>query len=90
MMPTSQILTQFELTTAHQTSPDLRRMDMFNRARREEIDAMLYAMNSRQQLSVKAGGSTRTSHGIANLFNGMRKSIGNMLISAGTRIQHQS
>lgn len=90
MMPTSQFLTQFELTSATQTSPDLRRMDMYNRARREEMDAMLYAMNARQTAHVNGSKTGSTTSGIAGLFNGMRKSIGSMLISAGTRIQHQS
>lgn len=65
-------------------------MDMYNRARREEMDAMLYAMNSRQTAHVNGSKRGNATTGIAGLFNGMRKSIGSMLISAGTHIQHQS
>lgn len=90
MMPTSQTLTSFELSSATQTSPDLRRMDMYNRARREEMDAMLYAMNSRQRVSHNQTSGKRSNSGIASLLNGMRKGLGSLLISAGTRIQHQA
>ena len=90
MMPTSQFLTLHNLDTATQSNPELRRMDIYNRARREEMDAMLYAMNARQIARGRNSNARNTSTGIAGLFNGMRKSIGSMLISAGTRIQHQS
>lgn len=68
-----------------QTSPDLRRMDMYHRARREEMDAMLFSMSPRQQVSFSRTGSR--SNVFANLFGTIRNGIGQFLVSAGTRIQ---
>lgn len=90
MMPTSQTLTHFELSSSTQTSPDLRRMDMYNRARREEMEAMLYNMDSRQSVSYNGKAVSNRTSPISVMLNGMRKGIGHMLISAGTRIQSAS
>lgn len=83
MMP---MLTNFEQPFHGQTSPELRRMDMLNRARREEMDAMLFGLNPRFSVG-KAGNSARSRETlIGRMVTGMRAAIGNTLIAAGNRI----
>lgn len=84
MMPITHLYTT-NFTDSPQTSPDLRRMDMYHRARREEMDAMLFSMNPRQQVNV--GHSIPSSNRIASVFGSVRNGIGQFLISAGSRIQ---
>ena len=78
-----------DLLYSVQTSPELRRADLYNRARREEMEAMLYGMNPRHNVNVDS--STRLTpqtHTIAEMFHGLRRGIGNALITAGNRIQN--
>ncbi len=83
MMP---VLTNFEQPFHGQTSPELRRMDMLNRARREEMDAMLFGLNPRHTVG-KAGNSTRSRESlIGRMVHGVRAAIGSSLIAAGNRI----
>lgn len=74
-----------DLPAGVQSSPELRRMDMYHRARREEMDAMLFSMSPRQQVhfrrTITRGGS------LASVLGSVRNGIGQFLISAGSRIQ---
>lgn len=88
MMPPTMLAPHEELLYPTQTSPELRRMDMFNRARREEMNAMIHGMNSRD--AIRTAGSRRSkdeSFTFSRLLNGLRNGIGNALVSAGNRIQ---
>lgn len=68
-----------------QMSPELRRMDMINRARREELDVMVYGVSPRQPR--KARHAVRhQANSVVRFLSGMRNGIGNALIAAGTRI----
>lgn len=63
-------------------------MDMFRRARREEMEVMINGAHSRHTMS--SVGKRRTASepsNISRLVNGLRKGIGNALVTAGTRIQ---
>lgn len=83
MMP---VLTHFEHPFEGPTSPELRRMDMLNRARREEMDAMIFGMNPRYTVG-RTGFSTRNRESlIGRLVKGTRAAIGQSLIAAGNRI----
>lgn len=88
MMPFTQSVAVYELPSSAQTSPELRRMDIYNRARREEMDALLYNLNPRQTVAYERnpGGSGQESI-ITKIFNGLRFGIGSALITAGNRIQ---
>lgn len=80
MMP---VISHFDHPYEGHADPQSRRMAMMNRARRDEMDAMLFGLNSRQKAR-KTGTSTRTRE---SLINRMRAAIGNTLIAAGNRIQ---
>lgn len=80
MMP---VLTHFDHPYEGHSDPELRRLDMLNRARRDEMDAMLFSLNPRHTAR-KTGTSTRSRE---SLMNRMRAAIGNTLIAAGNRIQ---
>ena len=83
MMPTEDLLYSVRMT------PELRRADMYNRARREEMDAMLYSINPRHNVSTSRRiRSGRSTVGFASLFHGLRRGIGNVLITAGNRMQN--
>ena len=83
MMP---MMTNFETPFHGQTSPELRRMDMLNRARREEMDAMLFSLSPRHRVG-KAGNSARSRETLlGRMVSGMRAVIGSSLIAAGNRI----
>lgn len=83
MMP---MMTNFEHPFEGQTSPELRRMSMHNRARREEMDAMIFGINPRHTV-VRTGSSPRTRALLpSRMITGLRAAIGNSLIAAGNRM----
>lgn len=83
MMP---IMTNFEHPFEGQTNPELRRMSMHNRARREEMDAMIFGINPRHTV-VRTGSSRRTRGSLfTRIITGTRAAIGNSLIAAGNRM----
>lgn len=80
MMP---VMTHFEHPYENHNNPEVRRMAMLNRARRDEMDAMILNLSTRHTVR-GAQTSTRTRE---SLVNRMRAAIGNTLIAAGNRIQ---
>lgn len=80
MMP---VMTDFDFQSRNYDKPDIRRMSIYNRARRDEMDAMLFNLSTRQKVR-GAHTSTRTGE---TLINRLRAAIGNSLIAAGNRIQ---
>jgi hypothetical protein len=88
MMPINFGPTNFVRSDATQTSPELRRLEIYNRARREELDAMLYNLSPRQPIAYRSDSSARTQASIINrMVHGLRDGIGSALITAGNRIQ---
>lgn len=88
MMPTFSGTILFDVASQEQTSPELRRMDMLNRARRDEMDAMLHSLNPRHTVATgrtNVRGQQESAFG--KMINGMRDGIGTALIAAGNRIQ---
>lgn len=89
MMPPTMLNPHDELLYNVRVSPEIRRMDMFNRARREEMEAQIHNMNQRQ---ITQGSESRhnpgEANGFARLIQNVRNGIGNMLITAGNRIQN--
>ena len=85
MIPSSFALKMYETDSQHQLSPELRRMDMLSRARREEHDALAFGMSPRFARRA-ARRNTTTNNGVARAIANVRKSLGNMLISAGERV----
>lgn len=71
-----------------QSSPELRRMNMYSNARRAEIDALLHNVDPRHTVAYgqESGEKTQKS-GTTKVFNRVRSGIGNALITAGNRIQ---
>lgn len=87
MLPPTMLVPHADLLYPAQTSPELRRIDMYNRARREEMDAVLYNLSPRH--SVSYSGRTRDEREtltVSRLFTGLRNGIGSALITAGNRI----
>jgi hypothetical protein len=83
MMP---VLTHIEHPFHGQISPELRRMDMINRARREEMEVMLFGLNPRHTVG-KTGSSPRSRESLlGRMVSGMRAAVGSSLIAAGNRI----
>ncbi len=88
MMPPTMLVPHEELLYSAQMSPELRRMDMFNRARREEREAMLYNVNPRRSAAtVSKRRDANDSTSLSRIINGLRNGIGNALVTAGNRIQ---
>lgn len=88
MMPPTMLVPHEDLLYPTQTSPELRRMDMFNRARREEMETMLLNINPRHTTAhVSKRRNENESLSVARLVNGLRKTVGQALVTAGTRIQ---
>ena len=88
MLPPTMLAPHEELLYSPQTSPELRRMDMFNRARREEREALIHNVNPRHSMSTISNKRNESeSFNLARLFHGLRNGLGNALVSAGTRIQ---
>ena len=80
MMP---VMTHFDHPYENHTNPEVRRMAMLNRARRDEMDAMILNLSTRHHVwGAQSNSRTRES-----LVNRMRAAIGNTLIAAGNRIQ---
>lgn len=89
MMPPTMLVPHEELLYSPHTSPELRRMDMYNRARREEMEAILRNVNPRQSMqTVSTRRNDDESLTFSRLINGLRNGIGNLLVNAGTRIQN--
>lgn len=89
LLPPTLLVPAEDLLYTARTSPELRRADMYNRARREEMDAMLYDINPRQGVSSrKSRGSMPGNPSIGELLTRLRNGLGNALVSAGTRIQN--
>ena len=89
MMPPTMLVPHEDRLYPTQTSPELRRMDMFNRARREEMESQLYSVNPRQSLrSVSARRNAQESMTFGRILNSVRNGLGSMLITAGNRIQN--
>lgn len=89
MMPPTLLFPHEDLLYPTHTTPELRRMDMYNRARRAEIDSQIYTMNQRH--TGRVGGSRRDAGDtltFAGIFQAVRNGIGSMLITAGNRIQN--
>lgn len=80
MMP---VLTHFDHVYDHHTDSQSRRLAILNRARREEMEAMLFATPERHN-ETRTGSTPRKHEGA---LNRMRAAIGNTLIAAGNRIQ---
>jgi hypothetical protein len=80
MMP---VLTHFDHVYEGHTDSQSRRLAIMNRARREEMEAMLFATPSRHNVT-RTGNSARKHEGV---FRRMRAAIGNTLIAAGNRMQ---
>lgn len=70
--------------TAH--SPELRRMQLANHARREEFNLMIFSSEQRGRRHTPAISQMR-EHAIGRALNSIRDGIGGILISAGNRIQ---
>lgn len=88
MIPPTMLVPHEEMLYPTQTTPELRRMDMFNRARREEMEAMLFSINPRHTSAhVSNRRNESEAFTITRLLNGLRNGLGNALVSAGTRIQ---
>lgn len=85
MIPTPHSLSLFEQKFEPQMTPELRRMDMINRARREELNAMVYGMSPRSSYGARAG--RRDSARGTTFGSKIADGIGGMLIAAGQRIQ---
>lgn len=80
-------LSIFNGTSDVQTSPELRRMDMLNRARREETEAMIFSIDPRQGVSRTVASEKTQPSALISTLNSVRNGIGHLLISAGSRIQ---
>lgn len=88
MMPPTMLVPREELLYPTQTSPELRRMDMYNRARREEMESMLYSVSPRHTAAhVSNSRNQSDSLSISRIITGLRRAIGHALVTAGTRIQ---
>lgn len=73
------------------STPEVRRMDMYHRARQEELDVMINGVYSRNAMTtVGTRRSTQNPSPISRLINAVRKGIGNALVTAGTRLQSQA
>ncbi len=83
MMP---ILTQPDHLLEHRADSQSRRLAILNRARREEIDAIIFATPPRHTVT-RTGSSARKRE---SLLDRMRDGIGETLISAGNRIQSRA
>lgn len=87
MMPTSITLTHFELPKTTQYSPELHRMEMLARARREETDALIYGRYSRMSITPGPSMYRRQDPSlITKTIDGIRNGIGTVLIFMGNRI----
>lgn len=78
--------TTFTSATETATSPELRRMQLASRARREELDLLIYTSSQHGRRQTPRA-STASSRAIDRTIHAIRDSIGGMLISAGNRIQ---
>lgn len=88
MLPPTMLVPHEELLYPTHTSPELRRMDMFNRARREEREVMLQNVNPRQSAAtVSKRRNADDSSTISRMMSGLRRAIGSALVTAGNRIQ---
>lgn len=85
MIPTPYSLTMLDQRYEPQTTPELRRMEMINRARREELHAMVYGVTPRSSYGARAG--RRDSARGTTFSSKIADSIGGLLIAAGQRIQ---
>lgn len=87
MMPPTMLVPREDQLYPVQTSPDLRRADMYNRARREELDALVYNVSPRYNVIFdRKSRYTHETLTIGKLFLGLRNGIGSALITAGNRI----
>lgn len=88
MLPPTMLVPHEELLYPAATTPELRRMDMFHRARREEMESLLLGVNPRHSMTIVSNNrNAHESFTISRIFNGLRNGLGNMLVSAGNRIQ---
>lgn len=66
--------------------PQRRRLAMLNRARRDEMDAIIYGAHPHHGV-VRTGDTPRTQESaLHRMIGGLRAAIGNSLIAAGNRI----
>ncbi len=78
--------TTFTSAAETATSPELRRMQLANHARREELDLLIYTSTQRGRRQTPPTSTTQRG-AIDRTIHALRDSIGGMLISAGNRIQ---
>lgn len=85
MIFTPQGLSQMDHPFENHISPDLRRMELVSRARRDELNSILNGIDSRYRVV-----GTRQSRSVTQRTSLGSKVIGmiaNVLISAGNRLQ---
>lgn len=90
MMPPTLLFPAEDLRYPAQSSPEIRRADMYNRARREEMDTLLFSMNPRHiPGTASRSRNPRSESSLGSMFNSLRNGIGNVLVNAGNRLQNQ-
>ncbi len=88
MIPPTMLVPHEDLQYPTQTSPDLRRMEMFNRAHRDQKNEMGFEINGREPATtVSIRESEDDSSAVSRFVNSIRNGIGNALVTAGNRIQ---
>jgi hypothetical protein len=87
MMP---VLTHFDHLIEDHTDSQSRRLAILNRARREEIDAMIFSAPPRHTVTRTGSSARKHRSSLGRVVNRMRDGIGDTLISAGNRIQSRA
>ena len=88
MMPPTMLVPHEEMLYSPHTSPELRRMDMFNRARRAEREAMINSITISEASSfISNGRNKHESFTFGRMLSSIRNGLGHALVSAGNRIQ---
>lgn len=85
MIPPMMLVPHNDRLYPKQRTPDVSRAEVFARARRDEMDAMLFELRSTQQVH---NNESNDSFSFGSFFNGVRRSIGDALVNAGTRLQN--